>query len=123
MRGGGRRNEGGGYERDDTSLILGCVCAGRAPRSYYAVDPGCADCNGRPQYKKVQADGSFCKPGEATYGSQHLYWWGDWLFGGFGGPSTNVLPYVNRADTPQPPHGGWMQNGSGTAPDPVVTFL
>ena len=99
-------------------------CAGRARRRYYAVDPGCAECNGKPVYKKVQADGSFCKPGEATYGSQHLYWWGDWLFGGFGGPSTNVLPYVNRADTPQPPHDGWEQDERcGTAPYPTVTML
>ena len=95
-------------------------------RRYYAVDPGCAEYNGKPLYKKVQADGGFCRPGRAGDGSQRLYW--DvlfyWRFAGFGGPSSNDKPYQNPADTPQPPHDGWEQNEScGTAPYPTVTML
>ena len=100
-------------------------CAGRARRRYYAVDPGCAEYRGKPQYKKVQADGSFCTPGRAGYGSQCLCWdFGYWVFAGFGGPSSDDWPYRNPAGTPQPPHGGWEQCGSsGTAPYPTVTML
>jgi hypothetical protein len=84
-------------------------CAGGARRRYYAVDPGCAEYKGKPQYKKVQADGSFCTPGRFAHGSQRLYWTGSWYFGGFGGPSGTDWPYSNRAGTPQPPHDGWEQ--------------
>ena len=101
-------------------------CAGRARRRYYAVDPGCAECDGKPRYKKVQADGSFCTPGRFGDGSQFLFWFsgGYWLFCGFGGPSSGDWPYLNRARTPQPPHDGWQRHEScGTAPYPTVTML
>ncbi len=100
-------------------------CAGRARRRYYAVDPGCAECNGKPRYKKVQADGSFCTPGRARWGSQCLFWGsGRWIFWGFGGSSGDDEPYSIAADTPQPPHDGWEQyEFCSTAPYPTVTML
>ena len=91
---------------------------------YYAIDPGCAEFRRKPLYKKVQADGSFRKPGRAGSGSQCLFWNGGWLFWGFGGPLGSHWPYKNPADTPQPPHDGWEQLTScGTAPYPTVTML
>ena len=103
-------------------------CAGRARRRYYAVDPGCAECNDKPRYKKVQADGSFCTPARVRRGSQCLFWTGlgssRWNFYGFGSPLGDDWPYKNPADTPQPPHDGWEQCDSyGTAPYPTVTML
>ena len=92
---------------------------------YYAIDPGFPRQHGKPVYKKVQADGSFCTPGRAGDGSQGLRWTGSyWLFGGFGGPSSYDVPYTNEADTPQPPHDGWKQNKScGMTSCPTVTML
>ena len=111
---------GGGYHWGGTNTS-----------GYYAVDPGCALYNGKPRYKKVQANGSFCTPGRAPDGSQRLEWRSDgyWCFAGFGGSSNRHgigkdSPYKNRVDTPQPPHAGWeKRNYYGTAPYPTVTML
>ena len=93
-------------------------------RRYYAVDFGCAEHKGKPQYKKVRADGSFRTPFVAWIGSHRLYWDGSyWVFYGFGPRNSDIL-YTNGADTPQPPHDGWKQNdSSGRAPYPTVTML
>ena len=76
---------------------------------YYGIDdsPGCAEWNGKPQYKKLQdAGGTFCV---GMRGSQCLQWSGlSWWFKFFGAPDDGEdFPCKNRADTPQPPSSGW----------------